>query len=262
MAHKTHPRARTTRALLTISGIAALALSFGTPALAEDGAPAPRAEAPQTAPATTPGPTDAPSRLEAEPAEEELPEEEVIGHLTVTPLQAYPGEKVRVTGQCKIWGHGPTDVWLALFDQAYKRNGSEFSPVKFDEDTGVFDTEVTLSKSSVPGKYSLAWMCSVDDQVFAGSDVDPIFTVLGTTAPPTKQPPTTSPPPLDDETGFNLIDPTEHPTAAAPAELAETGNDEPRWALPLAAGALALGGAGFVAYSRHPGRAERRESAA
>ncbi len=102
MTHKPHPRARTTRALLAISGIAALTLPFGTPALAEDGAPVPHTEALRTDPMTTPGPGDAPSHPESEPVEEELPEEEVIGHLTVTPLQAYPGEKVRVTGQCKI----------------------------------------------------------------------------------------------------------------------------------------------------------------
>ncbi|WP_156174992.1 hypothetical protein [Leucobacter sp. Ag1] len=248
---------------LAVSGIAALTLPFGTPALAEDGAPAPHAEAPQTTPATAPGPGDATPQTEAEPAEEELPEEEVIGHLTVTPMQAYPGEKVRVTGQCKIWGHGPTDVWLSLDNSAGTYDGPSFSTVAFDEATGEFDTEVTLSKAAPPGKYRMPWMCSVDDQIFAGSDVAQTFTVLGTTTPPTKQPPTSPAPPLDDRDGGGLmIDPGTPKNTSAPTELAETGNGEDPWVLSLAAGALALGGAGFVMYSRRLGRAKHREGAA
>ncbi|GAA1780389.1 hypothetical protein [Leucobacter iarius] len=230
------PRGCIALSTLAVSGIAALTLPFGAPALAEEGTPTPRAEASQTAPMTTPGPTDAPSRLEAEPAEEELPEEEVIGHLTVTPMQAYPGEKVRVTGQCKIWGHGPTDVWLWLSDPYVE---ASFSTVAFDEATGEFDTEVTLSKAAPPGKYRMPWMCSVDDQVFAGSDVDPIFTVLGTTTPPPQKPPTTSvPPPTSPNGGTN----TAPSTSGTPEELAQTGAPAGPEALAFLTGLLTIGG--------------------
>ncbi len=229
------PQVRIALSTLTVSGIAALTLPFGTPALAEEGTPAPRAEAP----ATAPGPGDATPQTEAEPAEEELPEEEVIGHLTATPMQAYPGEKVRVTGQCKIWGHGPTDVWLGLVNDSGTLRGHTFTAVHFDELTGLFDTEVELSTATPPGEYEFHWMCSVDDQAFAGSDVARTFTVLGTTTPPTQKPPTTSPqPPTSPNDGTN----TAPNTSGTPEELAQTGIPADLGALALLTGLLTIGG--------------------
>lgn len=253
---------------LAVSAVVLLSAQIAGPAFAEEIDSVPSVEAPSPEPSPesglAPEPTSSPDELPAPEDEaqvsptlppEEPPVEEVIGHLTVTPMQAYPGEKVHVTGQCKIWGHGPTDVWLDLYTNDDINREPAFSEVKFDESTGLFDTEVTLSKTYPPGKYRLAWMCAVDDQIFASSDVDPTFTVLGTTTPPIKKP-TPSPRP-GDEKHPSPVDPSENANPSPPAELAKTGSSEHQSMLLFSAGMLAVGGAGFVAASRRSRGAAR-----
>lgn len=174
-----------------------------------------------------------------------------VGHLTMSRLEALPGDTVHVTGECRFLDQAATDVALVLnyenLEEVYY--GPDFSEVPIDDTTGEIDADITLSEDVPPGPYLLSWMCSLDDQAFAGSDSPIPFTVLGTATPsPT---PTQTPSPAQSPTATEPPSVTQAPLVAAentPAspdqdELAETGIPDSisQTAATLSTGALAAG---------------------
>ncbi|WP_206746926.1 hypothetical protein [Leucobacter sp. OAMLP11] len=108
---------------------------------------------------------------------------DVIGDVTVTPMEAHPGEKVRVSGECRFYGQPGTSLSIGIWADAVG-NSFDFGP-EIVTDKGTFDVEVSLPLDTPPGVHKLSWACALNDAFFETGPKDLIFTVLGD--PPTAE---------------------------------------------------------------------------
>lgn len=124
------------------------------------------------------------------PAEGRVEYDDRVTEITVSPLEAFPGGTVHVTGICTLWGFAATDVYLFFraVDGTIPTTGAI---VPIDSDTGLIDADVIVPADAHPGPNTLGWMCLADDMAFGGDDEPIPFTVLG---PAPTDPPTTPPP--------------------------------------------------------------------
>lgn len=172
---------------------------------------------------------------------------DMVTELTVSPLEAFPGGTVHVTGMCTFRGHAATGVY-AFFNSEDKwvTYGSVHVPI--DPVSGRIDADIAVPRNARPGPHTFDWMCVEDDMVYGAADVQPVFTILdpGPGTQPTRTP---------------SVEPSAAPIASGPTagsgnaasdgadELAATGTRETLPAL-AALGALAATGAAILAHSR------------
>jgi hypothetical protein len=195
---------------------------------------------------------DEPTPVLSQPSEFTPPEGRMdvpdrVTEISVSPLEAFPGGTVHVTGTCTLWGFAATGVFLFIQHSDPSVYSTTVS-VPIDRDTGVIDADVIVPVETQPGQSTLHWMCTADDMAF-GADMEPIpFMVLGD---PTIHPPTTPLPGPTEEGG--TVDPTALASSSDTAEtLADTGASDSTPAA-LAVAALTTTGAaavGLAAVSR------------
>lgn len=194
---------------------------------------------------------DVMSELEAAPEHETGaqpdPAPDMVTELTVSPLEAFPGGTVHVTGTCTYRGYAATRVH-AFFTSEDKWVVYDSVHVPIDPVTGHIDADIVVPRDARPGPHTFGWMCVEDDMVYGWGDDQPVFTILdpGPGAQPTPTP---------------SVEPSAAPFASGPTagsgnaardgvdELAATGTRETLPAL-AALGALAAAGAAILALSR------------
>ena len=186
-----------------------------------------------------------PELSDSVPAEGRVEYDDRVTEITVSPLEAFPGGTVHVTGICTLWGFAATDV-LITFVSSENMLTSAYVPV--DSDTGLIDADVIVPADLQPGPHTLGWMCAADDMAFGAHDERIPFMVLGSV--PT-DPPATAPAGSAGSGGA-----PEHPASkdAVAGTLAETGFPSPAAGL-VTFGILAAVGTAVVVVARRRSRA-------
>lgn len=166
--------------------------------------------------------------------EEKVDVPDRVGEITVSPLEAFPGGTIHVTGTCTLWGFAATRVYLFI------KNSDTSIPftgvmVPIDPNTGLIDADVVLPLETHPGQSSLGWMCVADDMAFAAEKERIPFLVLGT---PSTNPAT---PPAGQTGSGGSVDVATSPESAD--TLAATGFADSTVAVIGVAGIAATGAA-------------------
>ncbi|WP_143469808.1 MULTISPECIES: hypothetical protein [unclassified Leucobacter] len=97
--------------------------------------------------------------------------------MTVTPMEAHPGEKVRVIGECRFYGQPGTSLFIGVYPETSEK--SFYFELDITTDDGTFGAEVSLPSDALPGGHKLTWACALNDAYFEHGVQKQVFTVLG-----------------------------------------------------------------------------------